>query len=87
MDMEELGKAVREKRKSLGISQQVVADANGMSRATLSKLETGKLPELGVRKLIAVCATLGLDLVTREATTAGRPTLREMLDRRGDSDA
>lgn len=81
MDMIELGEAVRSRRKSLGLSQQEVASPNGMSRVTLSNFENGKLPELGLRKVMAICATLGLELVLREASS--RPTLRDLMAERG----
>jgi transcriptional regulator with XRE-family HTH domain len=48
-----------------------------MSRATLSNLENGKLPELGLRKFIAICATLGLELELKEESL--RPTLRDLV--------
>lgn len=81
MDMLELGAAIKARRKMMGLSQQDVASPNGMSRATLSNLENGKLPELGLRKIMAICSTLGLDLVLKEA--APRPTLRDLMSERG----
>lgn len=81
MEMDELGQAVKNQRKALGLSQEAVASVNGMSRVTLSNFENGKLPELGVRKLMAVCSTLGLELVLKEATS--RPTLRDLVEERG----
>lgn len=80
MDMAELGLAIRARRTTLKLTQEAVASANGMSRVTLSKFENGKLPELGIRKVMALCATLGLDLVPKE--TARRPTLRELVAER-----
>jgi len=81
MNMVELGEAIRSRRKSIGLTQQEVASPNGMSRVTLSNFENGKLPELGVRKVIAICATLGLEVVVKEASP--RPTLRELMAERG----
>ena len=77
MNMIELGQAVYLKRKSLGISQSTLADKNRMSRATISNLENGKLPELGLRKFMAICDTLGLTLEAKEANI--RPTLRDLV--------
>lgn len=81
MDMTELGKAIRSRRKALGLSQSAVAEPNGMSRVTLSHLENGKLQELGIRKVLAICATLRLELFLKEASP--RPTLRDLMAERG----
>lgn len=77
MDMKYLGKVILARRKKMKVTQAFLASANGMSRATISSLENGNLPELGIRKVIAVCATLGLELELKEATK--RPTLRDLM--------
>jgi transcriptional regulator with XRE-family HTH domain len=77
MDMIDLGQVVLARRKKLKMSQFALASANGMSRATISSLENGKLPELGIRKVLAICATLGLELELKEASL--RPTLRDLV--------
>lgn len=81
MDMEEVGKMVRARRRALKLSQEMVATPNRMSRVTLSKFENGKLPELGLRKAMAICSTLGLEIVVKEASS--RPTLRDLVEQRG----
>ena len=81
MDMVQVGETIKARRKLLGLSQQMVAAPNGMSRVTLSNLENGKLPELGIRKVMAICATLGLGLVVKEASP--RPTLRDLIAEQG----
>jgi HTH-type transcriptional regulator / antitoxin HipB len=80
-DMQELGELLHARRKALGLSQQQVAGANGMSRVTLSRFENGRVPEIGMRKVIAICATLGLELTVKDA--AQRPTLRDLVTERG----
>ena len=80
MDMEALGEAVKARRKTLKLTQEAVASANGMSRVTLSNLENGKLRELGVRKLMAICSTLGLEVTLKDA--GSRPTLRDLVKER-----
>ncbi|MDP2751686.1 MAG: helix-turn-helix domain-containing protein [Rhodocyclaceae bacterium] len=80
MDMIDLGNTIKTRRKVLRLSQQAVAAPLGMSRVTLSHLENGKLPELGLRKIMAICSTLGLELVVREASP--RPTLRDLIAER-----
>jgi HTH-type transcriptional regulator / antitoxin HipB len=77
MDMIKLGKTILLRRKLLKISQAQLAAANGMSRATISALENGRLAELGIRKVLAICATLGLTLELAEV--AQRPTLRDLI--------
>jgi len=81
MDMLEVGEVIKSRRKLLGLSQQEVASPNGMSRVTLSNLENGKLPELGLRKVMALCSTVGLEVVVKEA--APRPTLRDLVAEKG----
>ena len=77
MNMSELGEAILIRRRILKMTQATLATSNGMSRATLSNLENGKLPELGLRKFIALCTTLGLELELKEESL--RPTLRELV--------
>lgn len=81
MDMEEVGEAIKARRKALKLSQEKVAAPNRMSRVTLSNFENGKLPELGLRKAMAICSTLGLEIVVKQASP--RPTLRDLIDERG----
>jgi HTH-type transcriptional regulator / antitoxin HipB len=78
MDISELGQAILLRRKKIQMSQAQLAAANGMSRATISALENGRLAELGVRKVLALCATLGLKLELTEVNT--RPTLRDLIE-------
>ena len=77
MNMQELGLALSVRRKKMGMSQETLASLNRMSRATISNLENGKLAELGLRKMLALCTTLGLTLEVKEANV--RPTLRELV--------
>ena len=62
MNISEIGTTIREQRKNLKISQQVFSKQLGMSRSTISLLETGDITELGVRKLMRICAQLKLEL-------------------------
>ncbi|MHB1039657.1 MAG: helix-turn-helix domain-containing protein, partial [Desulfobacteria bacterium] len=52
----------------------------GISRTTLSLLESGMIPELGVRKVIRILDRLGLELMTRPA--GAPPTLEEIREKR-----
>jgi transcriptional regulator with XRE-family HTH domain len=48
-----------------------------MSRATISGIENGTVPEIGIRKILAICAALGLELLAQERTK--RPTLQQLM--------
>ena len=81
MDLSEIGKRIREARTAMGRSQEAVARPLGMSRATVSAIENGTVNEIGVRKLMALCAALGLEL---SVAAHVRPTLRDL---RNEADA
>lgn len=78
----DIGKQIRQVRKSRKLSQADLAFALGMSRTTIGQIENGSVPEVGVRKLIRLLEYLGLELRVRPA---GRPPtledLREEEDR------
>lgn len=76
MSLDEIGLTLAEARKAVGRSQGVVAASLGMSRATLSGIENGTIREIGVRKLMALCAALGFELAI--VPKRKRPTLREL---------
>jgi HTH-type transcriptional regulator / antitoxin HipB len=65
MDLSEVGQIARETRKKLGMTQDEVAGPLGMGRATLSRLENGSVDEIGIRKVMALCDQLGLELVVQ----------------------
>ncbi|MEN3367415.1 MAG: HTH-type transcriptional regulator / antitoxin HipB [Burkholderiales bacterium] len=74
MDLIELGVKIKETRLEKAIQQEELCAHVGISRSTLSRLENGRLPELGIRKIIAVCERLDLELTLQPAHK--RPTLR-----------
>jgi HTH-type transcriptional regulator/antitoxin HipB len=76
MDLSEIGEALRAARKASGQSQQGLAKPLGMSRATISAIENGTVSEIGVRKLMALCAALGLSI--HVSVPNKRPTLFEL---------
>jgi HTH-type transcriptional regulator/antitoxin HipB len=76
MDLREIGEALRAARKASGQSQQGLAKPLGMSRATISAIENGTVSEIGVRKLMALCAALGLSI--HVSFPNKRPTLFEL---------
>lgn len=60
--LQELGQAVAQRRRALGLRQQVVAAQAGITSESLSRFERGRLVELGARKLLAVLSILGMEL-------------------------
>ena len=67
----EIGQLLALQRKKLGIKQKDLAAFAGIPGASLSRLENGRLPEFGVRKLISLLTVLGLELDMRPANAAG----------------
>jgi HTH-type transcriptional regulator/antitoxin HipB len=71
-----IGAAIATARRVAKQSQAELACSLGMSRATISGIENGTVQEIGVRKLIALCASIGLELTVRPK--GRRPTLQEL---------
>ena len=61
MNLKELGVIVSQTRKKLGITQKDLAAACGLSRATVSALESGKVQELGFGRVKSLGDFLGLE--------------------------
>lgn len=76
MELQEIGALIRDTRKAKKLSQQELGRPLGISRATISGIETGKIAEIGVRKLIAICAALGLEITAQPRRRY--PTLQEL---------
>ncbi|WP_175873067.1 helix-turn-helix domain-containing protein [Burkholderia sp. BCC0397] len=64
MQLNEIGQAVAKRRAELDLTQAQLARLAGLSRLTVNQLETGKLNDLGINKLIPLLALLGIELVT-----------------------
>lgn len=79
-DFTQIGLAVRAARKAKKLSQAELAKPLRMSRATISAIENGAFSELGVRKLAAVCAVLGLQLSL--STRSPYPTYHQLKEAR-----
>lgn len=61
LNLLEVGVAVHARRNSLGISQARLAHLSGLSRQTISGLESGALQDLGFNRVAQVLNVLGLD--------------------------
>ncbi|WP_084598321.1 helix-turn-helix domain-containing protein [Paraburkholderia atlantica] len=65
MDLFELGETFRHTRIAANKTQQQVAELSGVTRARISRFETGRLPELGTAKLLSLFEAVGLELYAR----------------------
>jgi HTH-type transcriptional regulator/antitoxin HipB len=79
----ELGRAVGQRRRELGLQQSVVASRSGITPETLSRFERGRSAELGARKLLAILAVLGMEVEFVKTRAAG--TLDDLRSERGSS--
>jgi transcriptional regulator with XRE-family HTH domain len=61
----ELGRNIRETRLSLGLSQSDVAEAIGLSRSCVSRIEVGVVRSVSVWHLARIFSVLGQDFVAR----------------------
>jgi HTH-type transcriptional regulator / antitoxin HipB len=77
MELDEIGQLIRAARKNRKLTQQTLAQQLGMGRATISGIETGSVAEIGVRKILSICAALGLELLAQEKSK--RPTLQQLM--------
>jgi transcriptional regulator with XRE-family HTH domain len=78
MEFKEVGLAVTAFRRGQKLSQQHIAEATGLSRATINVLETGRAGDVGLRKVIKVIDFLGYEIQLKEKSKF--PTLEELRD-------
>ncbi|MBC7533338.1 MAG: helix-turn-helix transcriptional regulator [Oligoflexus sp.] len=64
--LEEIGAAVRNARRRLGLNQETVAGLTNVGRRFISELESGKKPTLEIGKVLQVTASLGLQFRLHE---------------------
>ena len=76
-DLIELGQAVRQRRKELGLSREQLAAAAGVSRARIEALENARAVEMGFQNLMQILNAIGLDLRLTELNRR-RPTLEDL---------
>ena len=68
-DPRQLGLALRQRRRELGLRQSQVAEQAGVRTATVSAVENGA-SGVKLSTVFALLAALGLELVARRRTTA-----------------
>lgn len=76
VDLPTLGKTISNLRREQNVSQQIMADHLGLSRATINALENGRSGDVGVRKIMKILDYLGHELAVREKSPF--PTLDEL---------
>jgi transcriptional regulator with XRE-family HTH domain len=76
MQLTEVGAVLKEARRAAKLGQQQLAAPLGMSRATISALESGRCQEIGFSKLAALLNAVGLELTVRPRKS--RPTIDEL---------
>ncbi|HEY4366136.1 MAG TPA: helix-turn-helix transcriptional regulator [Steroidobacteraceae bacterium] len=76
MTLAELGLLLKQARKDAKLTQEELAKPLGMSRATISALESGRCEEIGFSKLSALLELVGLEVVI--AQRKSRPTIDDL---------
>jgi transcriptional regulator with XRE-family HTH domain len=74
--LQELAPVLRDARKRSGLSQEQLAAPLGMSRTTISALESGRCEEIGFAKLAALFDLLGLEIAIQPRRS--RPTIDDL---------
>lgn len=68
------GDALRERRRTAGISQRDLAEQIGMDFSYISKLENGRLPPPAADTVVAICKVLGVNAEELLALTGKFPS-------------
>ena len=76
MTLQEIGPVLKDARKRGKLSQEQLARPLGMSRATISALESGRCEEIGFAKLAALLDSLGLQIMICPRNS--RPTIDDL---------
>ena len=78
MDFKEFGKNIAKLRKEQNISQTVLCEDIGISRATLSSLENGRGVDIGFKKILDIVNYLGYEINLK--TKSPFPSFEELRD-------
>lgn len=73
MKLSALGCSVRQARRNRGITQKALAEACGVSRATVNAFESGRMEELGFSRVNSLCDFLGLKISLEPASQIQLP--------------
>lgn len=80
MTLIEIGPLLKEARQKAGLSQEQLARPLGMSRATISAIESGRCEEIGFQKLLALLERVGLEISV--GARKSRPTIDDLREER-----
>ena len=80
MDLETLGRLVRDARKSARLTQADLGGMAGLSRSVVARLETGELDELGWTKAASLLRVLEMDIQVRPGGRRRTPQLDDLLE-------
>ena len=83
MTLSDVGPLLQQARRAAKLSQEDLAKPLGMSRATISSIESGRCEEIGFAKLTALLDMVGLEVVV--APRKGRPTVDDLRAERRSS--
>jgi transcriptional regulator with XRE-family HTH domain len=78
-----IGEQVAARRKTLGMSQIVLARKAGVGHSTLDALENSRIGELGFSKVTRILSALGMEL-RLQPSASRRPTLDELMEEERD---
>ena len=78
MDFKEFVKNIAKLRKEQNISQTVLCEDIGISRATLSSLENGRGVDIGFKKILDIVNYLGYEINLK--TKSPFPSFEELRD-------
>lgn len=62
MQLDQLGKLIKEQRDTQGISQAQLAKAAHFQQYEISKLEAGQLPNVGYNRIISILTALNIEV-------------------------
>jgi transcriptional regulator with XRE-family HTH domain len=78
MYFQDIGVALRKARLSRGLTQNELATQANVSRGTVNQLETGVFPDLGVKKLLALLNSVGLEMFIQDKSA--KPAAEREMD-------
>lgn len=80
MNFKEFGQKISKLRKEQKISQELLANDIGISRATISSFENGRGVDIGFKKVLQIVDYLGYKVEIKENSLF--PTFEELRDAR-----
>ena len=78
MNLDDFGREIKKARKNKKMTSKALASLSNVDPSLLSRLENGRLPELGATKLNFILNNVGLELSIRPQSR--RPTLLDKVD-------